>query len=132
MKKQLLSIRKRLFPEWTNPFYNLLSYAGITRSGTKGLILSLTAPLAVYYFDKQKNRSENGTGRWLKSKKVTISSTFLRRYHPDQVQRVRNNIPSQSEEDSPSGNSYVIRIIISDKMENATFNLLNVQAKVVD
>ena len=57
MKKQPLSIRKRLFKEWMNPFYNLLSYAGMTRSGTKGLILSLTAPLADYYSIKQKNRS---------------------------------------------------------------------------
>lgn len=65
MKKQPLSIRKRLFMEWTNPFYNLLSSAGIPRSGTKGLILSLSAPLAVYYLVKQKNRSENGTGRWI-------------------------------------------------------------------
>lgn len=56
--------------------------------------------------------------------KMTISSTFLRRYHPDQVQRVQNTIPSQSEEDSPSGTSYVISVIISDKMENATFTHL--------
>lgn len=31
--------------------YNLLSSAGMTRSGTKGFILSLTAPLAVYLFN---------------------------------------------------------------------------------
>lgn len=59
--------------------------------------------------------------------KMTISSTFLRRYHPDQVQRVQNTIPSQSEEDSPSGISYVISVIISDEMENATFKHLYIQ-----
>ena len=52
---------------------------------------------------------------------TTISSTFLRRHHPDQVQRVQNIIPSQSLEDSPSGISYVITVIISDKKENATY-----------
>lgn len=67
-----------------------------------------------------------------KVKNVTKSSTFLRRYHPDQVQRVRNTIPSQSEEDSPSGISYVISVIISDKMENATYKYLHVQVKVLD
>lgn len=60
----------------------------------------------------------------------TISSTFLRRHNPVQVQRVRNIIPSQSKKDSPSGVSYVINVIISEKKENATMILLEATVRL--